>query len=58
MPRYNRRVRLCNLQNSERSAAATVLKQTTAVGGDMLAMAGLEAEEAVTCVEASAKQLR
>jgi len=46
------------LQDGERSAGATVVKQTTAVGGDRLVVAGLEAEEVAEFVIASKEPLR
>ncbi len=50
--------RLRHLQDSERSGGAAELKQTTAVGGDVLVMAGLEAEEVAELVVASTEPPR
>src|SRR4051794_21961443 len=45
MTRDDGQFRLRHLQDSERSAGATVVKQATAIGWDGLIVAGLEAEE-------------
>ncbi len=49
---------LRRLEDGERSRSATEVKQATAVGGDVLVVAGLEAEEAAEFVMASAEPLR
>ena len=46
------------MQNSERSGGVTELKQTTADGGDVLVMAGLDSKEVAEPVVASAEALR
>lgn len=51
-------VRLCCFEDCERSSGTTEMKQASAVGGDVLAVAGLEAEEVAEFVIASAEQLR
>ncbi len=49
---------LRRLENCERSGGATEVKQATAVGGDVLVVAGLEAKEVAEFVIASAEPLR
>src|SRR5215218_6971876 len=51
-------LRLRGLENCKRSRSATGVKQATAAGGDMLVVAGAEAEEVAELVIASAEALR
>jgi hypothetical protein len=44
-------------EDGERSGGTTEMKQATAVGGDVLVVAGLEAEEVAEFVIASAEPL-
>src|SRR5215213_3737028 len=50
-------LRLRGLENRKRSRSATGVKQATAAGGDMLVVAGAEAEEVAELVVASTEAL-
>ena len=51
-------LRLCGFENCKRSRGATEMEQATAVGGDVLAVAGAEAEEIAEFVVAATEALR
>ena len=51
-------LRLRGLENGERSRSATEVEQATTAGGDVLVVAGTEAEEGAELVVASAEPLR